>query len=255
MQIDWVTTAAQVVNFLVLVLLLKQFLYGPIVRAMDQREKDITRRYEDIRSKMQTVEQQEAYYQAKLCDLEDTRGERLSALQAEIDQERAALLDKARADVKRLTHSWKTDLEREKAAFLTQARQAAASQSLVLARKALQDLADVDLEQRMAEQLVERIRNLRDDDRHALVRSRDRGVEVTSSHEIPEHLRERIASALSKAIAPDLEVSFVVLPHSGWGISLVAEGLRLEWSIEAYLAEFEQALAGALQQFGTVEHA
>ncbi len=34
MQIDWVTVAAQIVNFLVLVWLLKRFLYGPIMRAM-----------------------------------------------------------------------------------------------------------------------------------------------------------------------------------------------------------------------------
>jgi hypothetical protein len=31
MQVDWITTIAQIINFLVLVYLLKRFLYRPIV--------------------------------------------------------------------------------------------------------------------------------------------------------------------------------------------------------------------------------
>ena len=38
MLIDWFTVAAQAINFLILVLLLRRFLYGPIVKAMDDRE-------------------------------------------------------------------------------------------------------------------------------------------------------------------------------------------------------------------------
>ena len=41
MLIDWFTVAAQIVNFLILVYLLKRFLYGPLIRAMDAREKRI----------------------------------------------------------------------------------------------------------------------------------------------------------------------------------------------------------------------
>ena len=38
MLINWFTVAAQIVNFLILVALLKRFLYGPIVAAMSARE-------------------------------------------------------------------------------------------------------------------------------------------------------------------------------------------------------------------------
>lgn len=41
MLIDWFTVAAQAVNFLVLVWLLKRFLYKPILGAMDAREQRI----------------------------------------------------------------------------------------------------------------------------------------------------------------------------------------------------------------------
>ena len=39
MLIDWFTVLAQIINFLILIYLLKRFLYGPIIRAMEEREK------------------------------------------------------------------------------------------------------------------------------------------------------------------------------------------------------------------------
>ena len=44
MLIDWFTVVAQIVNFLVLVALLKHFLYGRLVEAIDAREKRIAAR-------------------------------------------------------------------------------------------------------------------------------------------------------------------------------------------------------------------
>ena len=41
MLIDWFTVAAQALNFLVLVWLMKRFLYKPILHAIDEREKRI----------------------------------------------------------------------------------------------------------------------------------------------------------------------------------------------------------------------
>ena len=48
MQIDWITVAAQIVNFLILVWLLQHFLYGPITRAMQRREQRIAERERSI---------------------------------------------------------------------------------------------------------------------------------------------------------------------------------------------------------------
>ena len=44
MLIDWFTVLAQIVNFLILVALMKRFLYGPLVAAIDAREQSIDTR-------------------------------------------------------------------------------------------------------------------------------------------------------------------------------------------------------------------
>ena len=44
MLIDWFTVLAQIVNFLILVALMKRFLYGPLIAAIDAREQSIAAR-------------------------------------------------------------------------------------------------------------------------------------------------------------------------------------------------------------------
>ena len=43
MTIDWITVAAQIANFLVLVWLLRRFLYRPILDGIDAREAEIAK--------------------------------------------------------------------------------------------------------------------------------------------------------------------------------------------------------------------
>ena len=62
MLINWFTVVAQIVNFLILVFLLKYFLYDRVIRAMDQREQRIQQRLQEAEEKKQEAEQEaEAY--------------------------------------------------------------------------------------------------------------------------------------------------------------------------------------------------
>jgi len=44
MEINWFTVIAQIVNFLILVWLLKRFLYKPVLKAIAEREQKIASR-------------------------------------------------------------------------------------------------------------------------------------------------------------------------------------------------------------------
>ena len=51
MLIDWFTVGAQAVNFIILVWLLKRYLYKPILNAVDAREKRIAAELADADAK------------------------------------------------------------------------------------------------------------------------------------------------------------------------------------------------------------
>jgi F-type H+-transporting ATPase subunit b len=63
--IDWFTVAAQIVNFLILMALLKYFLYDRVVKAMDEREEKIHSRLQQAESLRQEAEREREVYRHK----------------------------------------------------------------------------------------------------------------------------------------------------------------------------------------------
>ena len=73
MLIDWFTVVAQVVNFLILVWLLKRFLYKPILDAIDAREKRIAAELADADAKKAAAEKQRDEFQRKSAAFDEQR--------------------------------------------------------------------------------------------------------------------------------------------------------------------------------------
>ena len=65
MLIDWFTVGAQIVNFLILVWLLKHFLYKPILNAIDAREKRIAAELADADTKKADAEKERTDFEDK----------------------------------------------------------------------------------------------------------------------------------------------------------------------------------------------
>jgi len=100
--INWFTVVAQIVNFLVLVFLLKYFLYDRVIRAMDQREQKIQQRLQEAEEKKQEAEQEAEAYGKKNRDFDAKREEMLAQAKKEADARRKELTEEARQTVDNL---------------------------------------------------------------------------------------------------------------------------------------------------------
>jgi len=81
MLIDWFTVGAQALNFLILVWLMKRFLYKPILHAIDEREKRIATELANADKKKAEAQKESDEFKQK---------------NEEFDRQRAALLKKRR---------------------------------------------------------------------------------------------------------------------------------------------------------------
>src|SRR5665811_1715268 len=96
MLINWFTVGAQALNFLILVGLLKHFLYKPILTAIDAREKRIASELADATTKKTEAQKERDDFQQKSQELDQQRAELLSKATDEANAERARLMDEAR---------------------------------------------------------------------------------------------------------------------------------------------------------------
>src|SRR5450432_4559380 len=96
MLIDWFTVGAQALNFIILVWLLKHFLYKPILNAVDARERRIAAELADADAKKAEAQKERDEFQHKNEEFDQQRAALLSKATDEAKAERQRLLDEAR---------------------------------------------------------------------------------------------------------------------------------------------------------------
>ena len=92
MLIDWFTVIAQIINFLILMWLLKRFLYKPILQAVDARDKKIKAQLQEAEQKMQQATTERKTYEQKNAEFDQQRQAMLKTATDEVMGKRKALL-------------------------------------------------------------------------------------------------------------------------------------------------------------------
>jgi len=247
--IDWFTVVAQIVNFLILIFLLKYFLFGRITRAMDKREANIASRHEEAEEKRREAEREAATYQQKNQKLEAERDQLLVQARQEVEVKKKELIQNAREEVEQVQAKWRESIKREKDLFLQELKQRASQQVCTMARRTLKDLANAELEKQIIGVFMERIQSLDEERRRQFVDSIQggrKGVIIQSAFEIPEEARNQVTQTVRKHIEEGLEVKYQTSPDLLLGIELKADGHKIAWSLENYLESLEANITAAL---------
>lgn len=248
MLIDWFTVAAQIVNFLILIWLLKRFLYGPILRAMDQREARIRERLQAAERKRTEAEEEAEGYREKQREIEDRREQFLAEAQQAAERYRKQLVGKARDEADETRRTWQQEVVREQREFLQELRRRTGAEVIEVTRKALADLTGEDLGDRLAEVFVQRLKRLGQQEVEAWRRgARDRSVQVQASFELTGSVKARLTRAVHEVCGKEAEVQYLT-GGEGFGVHLSAGDLRMEWGSKAYLDGLEQSLSELLAE-------
>ncbi len=250
MLIDWFTVIAQIINFLILVALLKYFLYGRIIKAMDQREEKIAARLAQAEEREEEADKELHLYQGKVEELEGQRADLLSQAREDADSERKKLLDQAREEVEDTKSRWYAAIDREKVSFLQDLRERASQQIFAIARRALGDLANADLEQQMVEAFARRLAELTPERRQELGEALETGGEVvvTSAFPLPEAAQGEITRNLHQYVTHDVAIRYHLAPEVISGIEVKVPGHKIAWSLDNYLTDLEGEIRGALEE-------
>jgi F-type H+-transporting ATPase subunit b len=224
MLIDWFTVGAQALNFVILLWLMKRFLYKPILHAIDAREKRIAAELADADAKRAEAQEERAELRQKNEEFDQQRAALLSQATDEAKAERQRLLDDARKAAEVLSEKRQEALRRD-ADDLSQAigRQAR-EEVFAIARKALTDLATTSLEERMSDVFTRRLGEMDGQAKarlgEALKTASDPAL-VRSAFALPTQQRAAIQNALNEAFSAEVHVRFETASDLIGGIELV----------------------------------
>jgi F-type H+-transporting ATPase subunit b len=235
-QLNWSTFLLEIVNFLVLVWILKRFLYKPVLAAIARRKAAIDKTLSDADAKHRQALALELQYQSRLADWEHEK-----------EGLRAALSEELRVQRERLTADLQKALEqeREKERVLAERRLAelkdrAAEQGVAMGvqftARLLQRIASAELERQLFALVLEDLPRLTPVQLQALqeaCRDPRRAVKIASAFPLAEAQRSQLVQALREATHQNVAAAFEL------DSSLVA-GLRISagpWIVRANVCD------------------
>jgi len=247
--IDWFTVGAQALNFIVLVWLLRRFLYQPVRLAIDAREQRIAKELADAAAKQVEAQQERDEFERKNEDLDQKRAELLRRATDEAKAERQRLIDEARRVADALSKQREETLRTE-ARNLNQAIGRRAQQEVfAIARKALADLATTSLEERVGEVFTRRLRELTGPAKEGLreaLKTAAAPALVRTAFDLPAEQRAAIQNALNETFSAEVPLRFEAAPDLISGIELATNGQKLAWTISDYLTSLEKSVTELL---------
>ena len=251
MLIDWFTVVAQVLNFLILVWLLKRFLYRPILNAIDVREKRVAAKVADANTKKADALKDLDVFEAKNKVFDEQRGALLSKATEEANTERDRLLAEARKSVEALNETQRAALQADAGRLNQALRDRVQQEVFAITRKALGDLASSSLEERFADVFVRRLGMMDDTTKKTLaqaITTSPDAVVVRSAFDLPAAQQATLQKALDDTFAAHVSVRFETAPAVVSGIELTVGGQKLGWTIAGYLESLSKSVDDVLAQ-------
>jgi len=250
MHIDWFVFLAQIVNFLILFWLLKKFLYGRIIGAIDAREAKIAATFCEAEKARQEARDSAASCKLQREKLASAADEMMNQARADADAYRKELMEKARQEIDLLQSRWIETLRLERENFFSELRRLTGAQVYSVTRQVLRDLAGMDLEERILQVLTERLEALDKDEREkirSLMRVTGK-ITVLSAFDIGADVRGRLDLTLDRNIGPGVVVAYEKSADMMSGCEFRIDGYKIAWSMKDYLETLEEKFSHLLYE-------
>lgn len=246
MKINWFTVIAQVINFLVLVWLLKKFLYKPILNAIDEREKKIAAQIKDADDKKAAAIKEQDDFKKKNEDFDQQKKGLMDKVVADSNTERDKLLEAAKNDANTLRSNLEKSAKENQENQNEAIAQKTQKQVFDITRKALTDIASISLEEQSANTFIKRLNESKDVEKKQFIdafKSNGNAILVRSAFDLPEKQREEINNAVDTILGTKTQLQFKTTPELISGIELTTNGYKLAWSFSEYLNSLEKNIA------------
>lgn len=241
MLIDWFTVVAQIVNFLILVWLLKIFLYKPILKMIADRQSEIDAQLNEAKLKKREAEEECEVFRKKNSEIDQQKNEKIKKLDEEISQLQEHLTSEAKLEVEKQKSKWYASLKNEKDDVFRDLSGRIQREIFSIVHKIVVDLSGADLEEHIVNAFLQRLKGLGGEKNKNFINFLQSSgtLQIRTASELNKAMREKIKLAIQKEFDREIDMTFIVSPNLIGGIVLIANGQKMSWNIADYLISLE----------------
>lgn len=246
MELTWYTFFLEIINFLILVWILKRFLYKPVMDAIAKRRASIEQSMQEAAAKEQAAQTLKGQYENRLADWGQERQQAREQLQKEIEQERQHLQQQLHTAIQQDQEKAKVIAQQEQQEMQRRNEQQALQNSMRFTSKLLSALASAELESRLLTRLLDELKALTPAQRTRLSHSlneHELTAKVQTAFPLPDAQRQALQQVLQTISSREITCQYEQ------DTTLLA-GARIQlgpWLLHANLQD-------ELQSFAEFEH-
>jgi F-type H+-transporting ATPase subunit b len=205
MRFDLTTFLFQIVNFIVLLFILKRLLYKPVREIIEKRRALIEKTVQDAEKTKKEARELREKYQKEMDRLKEARGQALERLQQEVMEEKKKLMRTAEEETGRVMEREKAIFDAEKKRLRTELKDEAVDTACVLAENLLKDISDEELHKAIYRRLLKGLEEIVPD--LSGIKDEPLRLELASAYPLSKEELGKFSSTLESLLSRKVSVA------------------------------------------------
>lgn len=243
MELSWSTFLLEIINFLVLVWILKRFLYRPVLDVIARRRAGIDDKLAQAQQVQEDAETLKAKYEARMADWDRERQQARVKLEQELEQERSRQLEQLRRSLDKEREKARVADARRKTEAAREIEHQALQQSGEFATRLLSQAAGPELEARLLTLLLDNLKQLSPEQIAALQTTwgePPQRMQITSAFPLNEQQRSQLEQGLRNVTELSLPVDYAEDRHLLAGLTITIGAWSLQVNLRGELKGFTE---------------
>ena len=211
MELSWSTFVLEIINFLVLVWILKRFLYKPVLAVIASRRAAIDKALTDARTLHADAQKLQEQYTSRFAEWERERQQRRESLDRELETEKTHKMAELQDSLKQEREKIRVSEARRQSDAVRKMEDTALTQGARFATRLLEQASGPELETRLIEMVISGLQELSTERISNLRNSYGKPPEVIvirSVFPIVDDQRQRLEQALTVLVDANIPLKF-----------------------------------------------
>jgi F-type H+-transporting ATPase subunit b len=202
-EFTWTTFVFEIINFVILVWILKHYFYTPVLNVIARRRDEIQQTLDKARDIHTRAEETQQRYESRLAEWEAEKRVQQEQLHDQLDEERRRQMEALQTSLEEQRKKAQVTEQRRLSDLAREQEARAIEQAAHFAARLLERISGPELETRLVELVGDDLAELSGEQLEALraaMQAETEPLVVSSAYELPQTLRDRLQAALGTAL-------------------------------------------------------
>lgn len=244
MKFDILTYLFEVINFFILLWILKKLLYNPVISVLQKRKDYITEKLREAEEAQSKVNRLKEEYHQLLKQIEEVRKTKMAEITKEVQQEKEKLYQQMKKELDAQRQKFLDTLEMEKKEAINEIKEETIHYSLSFLSKLLSHFADRNIHKKLVDIALEGIKNINKEEVDNIKEQlKERNVVIVeTAFPITQKEINRIKETINDMFGVDVSVKTEEKKDLIAGVKIHLASKVIDTSLEGQLSVFESLL-------------